>query len=469
MSTRIPSTDPILDNIQANILKGHGRDFAHHLFFQFKTNTSAKAKDWIGSFAWTTAKKQLLGTELFKAGKITDGGPVFTLSLSSTGYDKLGLASSKPFGGSFANGMKASAGLLGDDISIWDEGFKDSVDMMILVADDDSKKVKALADDIVAQVTVFARLLVNQRGNVLKMKGGSGIEHFGYADGISQPLFLEEDVANQPSTVEWNDETDTARLLVADFESDPNCFGSFLVFRKLEQNVKAFKDAEGDNPPIPTVLPVVQDVDGKPNSELAGAMLVGRFENGTPTVKSSIELNPNPFSVTNDFDYRDDLPALKCPFHSHIRLMNPRNGDTDAGDVSEQRITRRGMPYDDVKRIPEDRITTISDDLLDGSQPEKGVGLLFMCYQNNIELQFEIIQGFWANLGQIKTHIIGAEDSLIGQGANPPKTLPKQWGQPAQSSSFSFHGFVKNRGGEYFFTPSICFLRKLRTDQNLAQ
>lgn len=461
MATRIQITDPILVNLQANIIKGHGRDFAHHLFFRLISGQRSEARRWLSTFAWTSAKDQLIATQQFKAGRITDGGPIFTLSLSSTGYDKLGLNASKPSGAKFADGMKARAAFLGDDIKIWDEALTGDIDMMVLVADDDSKKVADLANKIIAQTSPFAILLLNQRGNVLKMKGGSGIEHFGYADGISQPLYLADDIAGQSSTVQWDDETDTARLLVTDSNSEPKGFGSFLVFRKLEQNVKAFKDAEGDNPPAPSKLPIVEDTVGKPNPELAGAMIVGRFENGTPVVQSSISLNPNPHSVTNDFDYRDDLSASKCPFHSHTRLMNPRNGDTVAGDVSEQRITRRGIPYDDVQRIPEHRITSISDDLLDNIQPEEGVGLLFMCYQSDIETQFEIIQGFWANQGNIAGNIVDGQDSLIGQGSNPPKTLPRRWGQTAQSDPFIFHGFVKNRGGEYFFTPSISFLKEL--------
>lgn len=36
--------------------------------------------------------------------------------------------------------------------------------------------------------------------------------------------------------------------------------------------------------------------------------------------------------------------------------MNPRKGDTALGEASAQRITRRGIPYDEVNRIPEDRI-----------------------------------------------------------------------------------------------------------------
>lgn len=464
-TTPIEINDPLLDNLQANILKGHGRKFAHHLFFELDKSKADSARTWISQFATTgitSAKKQLQDTTDFKLGKTTDGGTIFTLSLSSSGYDKLALAESRPASIPFRNGMQASADLLGDKIAYWEKPFKSSVDMLIIVADDNGLTAKTNANNIIQQVSGFAGILLNQRGNVLKTKSGIGIEHFGYADGISQPLYLSTDINNQQSTTEWNDSTDANLLLVKDkATSAANCFGSFLVFRKLEQNVKAFNLAEDQLVPV-------KDVDGKINKDLAGAMLVGRFENSLPAVKSSTGIQTNPPNITNDFNYTDDLSATKCPFHAHIRLMNPRNGDTIAGDVSEQRITRRGIPYDDVQRIPEDRITTISDDLLEQNQPDKGVGLLFMCYQSNIDSQFEVLQGFWANKGQIKGHLIGAEDSIIGQGANPDKTLPLQWQQPAQSKPFDFHGFVTMKGGEYFFTPSICFLQNLGNSQMMV-
>ena len=465
MATSIQPTDPLLANLQANILKGHGRNFAHHLFIRFKNEQINNAKAWIGLFAATSitsARQQLTATEAFKAGLSTDGGTIFTLSLTSKGYDKLGKGFLKPASEAFRSSMSGRSNLLNDVPGEWEEGFT-GIDAFIIVADDDAATAKAAADKVLASVSAFAVLLLNQRGNVLKTKSGIGIEHFGYADGISQPLYLSDDIAHQPSTIEWDDATDQKLLLVADPGGDRDDFGSFLVFRKLEQNVKGFRDAEGDNPPAPGQLPVVKDVDGNDNDELAGAMIVGRFENGTPVIKSSVEVVNNPPRQTNDFNFANDTNALKCPFHSHIRLMNPRQGDLLAGDVRDHRITRRGIPYDEVNRIPEDRITSISDDLLDKNQPVKGVGLLFMCYQSSIESQFEILQAFWANKGQIGPHITGAQDSLIGQGTNPPKTLPAQWGQPLQTAPFSFSGFVKMKGGEYFFTPSISFLKGLGT------
>lgn len=465
-TTPINFNDPLLNNLQANILKGHGRNFAHHLFFELDKTNSELAKDWISQFATssiTSATKQLSDSKKFKSGKETDGGPVLTLSFSSSGYDKLGMENSKPTGDAFRNGMQSSAGLLRDDISNWEAQYTESIDMLIIVADDNSSRGATIANDIANEISSFARLVINQKGNVLKMKSGIGIEHFGYADGISQPLFLSDDINNQSSTLEWNDATDSELILLPDVgASEPNCFGSFLVFRKLEQNVKAFKDAKGDNTPTPSQLPLIKDVDGNDNTELAGAMIVGRFESGNPVVKSSIELHINPPILSNDFDYSDDLNATKCPFLAHTRLMNPRNGDTLAGNLNENRITRRGIPYDEVERVPEEQILKITDELLDNNQPSNGVGLLFMCYQSEIQNQFEILQRFWANQGNIAGHLVGAEDGLISQGGNTSKTLPLQYGKTAQTPLFNFGNFVTMRGGEYFFTPSISFLKSLQ-------
>ena len=116
------------------------------------------------------------------------------------------------------------------------------------------------------------------------------------------------------------------------------------------------------------------------------------------------------------------------------------------------------------------------DDLNRHKAVQGGVGLLFMSYQAHIGKQFEFIQNNWANHGHIAGQNIGP-DGVIGQ-LSPlpqglpfkpeqpdlqPRRVPEQWGRDVNAGGpvISFGGFIRNKGGEYFFTPSISFLQQL--------
>ena len=83
---------PMLSDLQANILKGHGRRFAYHIFLQLQAPKIGEAKKWLADFAKnriTSASKLEQGRQAFKTTG-ADGGAVFTLSISATGYAALG-------------------------------------------------------------------------------------------------------------------------------------------------------------------------------------------------------------------------------------------------------------------------------------------------------------------------------------------------------------------------------------------
>ena len=198
-------------------------------------------------------------------------------------------------------------------------------------------------------------------------------------------------------------------MLVADpGGKDSHSLGSYFVFRKLEQNVRGFK--ENEKKVAAAVLAPGAD------SELAGAMLVGRFEGGTPVLLSNTDLNPGPAHQENNFDYAAVGSELKCPFHAHIRKAGPR---TDGGGVvfnKTKRLVRRGIPFEDKPRV-RNAEGNLSDEPAD--QPTGGVGLLFMCYVADIKGQFEFVQSSWENSASF-SHPGTGKDPIVGQPGRRP-------------------------------------------------
>jgi Dyp-type peroxidase family len=454
--------DKMLKDLQGNILKHHGRTHAFHLFFIIKPAKKNAAKQWLKKFASTqitSSLKQLKDAASRNDDPEFDGGVFFNVSLSKNGYSKLGVATTKiPDNAAFNQGMRNrkanNKNILADMPTQWETGFKKQLDGMVLVADANISRITTEKDKMVTALKSFADVVVVQKGKVLKNKFDVGIEHFGYADGVSQPNYLEPKPTDPIPTI-WDDNHALLKnVLVKDKGgSSTDSFGSYFVFRKLEQNVAAFKGAEEKISEKFNNKAGVKDVNGTPNDELAGSMIVGRFEDGSEVINHSKEKPVlSGTDLNNDFDYSSDATASKCPFHAHIRISNPR-ADIGQDAAKQIRITRRGIPFNDIGRDEHD---------LDNDKPTGGVGLLFMCYNSSIENQFEIIQGQWANKGDVGTNHIG-QDGIIGQGINNrDRKLPSQWGTNNDLKKINeFKNFVTMKGGEYFFTPSISFLKNL--------
>ena len=347
----------------------------------------------------------------------------------------------------FANGAKASANKLGDgDVEVDRElpfrskstsGDAQTVDILIIVADDQAQKALQLADIVVAEAKAFSTLLIKQKGHVLYRTVGLtnhvNIEHFGYADGVSHPLFYKDEIDAQASTTNWNDREPLNLVLVPDQHGvDYNSFGSFLVFRKLEQNVAGFMNGEEE------LFAPITDSDGIVNKDLPGAMMIGRFRNGTPLVTSGGFTGNirSESQISNDFDYSNDPPpppssvphyGSKCPFFAHTRITNPRSDIrvVPPNFTHSVRLTRRSIPYQDMSRFGEGKedLVTPTDQELNDNRPVQGVGLLFMSYQAHIGKQFEFLQNNWANHGHIAGRNIG-QDGVVGQKSPIPPGLP---------------------------------------------
>jgi Dyp-type peroxidase family len=450
----------MLEDLQGNILKGHGREHTQNIFFHIKPGKPAEGRSFIRSVAqWVkSGYRQLDESKKYRLyGR--DAGVFVGVMLSASGYAALGIPDGQiPADEAFRSGLKNRQDLLKDPkVEAWDKGFQAEIHGMILIGGSDESQVRKTRRNILKNKPESVTIVGAETGLAMKNKNGDGIEHFGYVDGRSQPLMLIEDIKKEETENGginiWNPTFPLKQVLVPcpGGEVKDLSFGSYFVFRKLEQNVKGFKEKEA----------AIAQAFGleKEEAELAGAMIVGRFEDGTPVILQKTDKLINP--VRNNFDFSDDTQGNKCPFHSHIRKTNPR-GDSvrefgvTLEDERSHIMARRGITYGarNAEIDADGQIIELKD------KPIGGVGLLFMAYQSDIANQFEFTQSSWANNpGFVKDN--AGIDPVIGQGENPTsQQQPVQWGEDAKKT-IDFQGFVSMKGGEYFFAPSISFLKSL--------
>jgi len=288
------------------------------------------------------------------------------------------------------------------------------------------------------------------------------MEHFGFRDGISQPFVdmnLGDPLPGGGTPGRNGTWTPVAHgeIYLSEPDEDGNEHhlpvhkllrdgSTFLVFRKLEQDVAAFRAYLASQRPNDRVA-----------QDRLAAQFVGRWPNGTPLTvapDAQRDLGSDSDGLLNDFRYAvDDPNGRRCPLGSHVRRSNPRDiGGTN--DVRRHRILRRGMAYGG-SLLP-----------MDSSGDGRKRGLLFIAANSRLDLQFEVIQGDWLNKGEIlgqaglnRCPLTGANlgrptDSFLESGAVAPVTgLPH---------------FVITRGGDYFFAPGVKAMRALAHGEKFA-
>lgn len=411
--------------IQANILKGHGRNNAWYIFL--KLNRNGNILEWLKRYVIptiTSFKNQVDASIRRKKNPSYDAGMLFSFFISNTGFTKLGIPKEhQPNDDFFLSGMKSTIKEFNDPpLDKWEKNYCQDLDAMILLADNSIENINAKQIEIINSLHQFngGVVLFTEIGKVIK-SNGTNIEHFGFADGISQPEFFK--LTGKKKGVAWK----TALINTNPIYN----FGSYLVFRKLEQNVKVF------NEEIKRLESKVQHPNPR---KFVEAQVIGRFKNGMPLTLGGDEW-PDKFK----FDKNTDKNGHKCPFHAHIRKINPREGE-----YRDIQITRRGITYGIRK-----------PDLSD--QPKEGVGLLFNCYQRSIKNQFGVIQKR-CNSSQYINNKHRGRDPIIGQIKIDDRNYKQKWNiswEHPGTFSHSFKKVVTMKGGEYFFAPSINYLENL--------
>lgn len=485
---------PLLSDLQGNILKSHGRKYSVHLFLRFKADPAA-VRAWIREFAETAITSALTQhqatlayrdcqTRCREQGKSAEecreacAGDLFaSLLLSAAGYRALGFEEEQlPPDKRFRLGMKhrdTRAWLHDPPLDTWEEGFRQDLHALLILAHSldpqQATDFQTRVQAITSEVSHVADIVVTDYGRAL-IRDGQVVEHFGFADGISQPLFLAEDVQNL-SRRGWDASASLGLVLAPDLQGrTAESYGSYVVYRKLAQDVARFNA-------------LVQQVAGQSgiDPELAAAYMVGRFKDGTPVVQQPRPaFSGQPATVDprawNAFDYRDDTEGARCPFHAHIRKVNPR-GEKHRQMLPPFRrwVARRRWPlifYPKLKaelahmehverasRIARRGITYGPERPAGGEE----VGLLFLCAQADIARQFEFMQAMWASKNTFVRDGVGL-DPIVGQGYQQAggQNWPRAWGDPGHAPElFDISGCVTLKGGEYFFAASISFLTSL--------
>ncbi|WP_329056317.1 Dyp-type peroxidase [Amycolatopsis sp. NBC_01488] len=445
----------LLGELQPNILKAHVRDHLSVLLLGFGDPAQARAFLVSVTGKMKSAKAHLEEVGAFKEGGAA-GTPYVGVGLTAAGYRALGVENF-PQDEAFLRGMAAPATrrkLNDPPRSTFDPGYHGEIHAVVLVGDATDKAMTARRNEILGLLPDSVTVLAEETGLGRVNARGEGIEHFGYVDGRSQPLFLTEDVDAEKNNTDginvWNPAAPLSQVLVPDTAApDPGVhFGSYFVFRKLEQNVRRFKQAEAD---LADTLGLTGD-----DRERAGAMIIGRFEDGTPLTTQREDGAESP--VSNNFTYDSDRAALKCPFQAHIRKTNPR-GSGGAEEPAGERLhlmARRGVTYGERPDDP-------NADIPPAARPSGGVGLLFMAFNSVLDNQFEFTQALWAdNPGfPIVAGVTPGLDPVIGQGERAASDYTVEWGGSTQRTADPVPQSVTVRGGEYFFMPSLAFLRAL--------
>jgi Dyp-type peroxidase family len=451
----------LLEDLQANILKSHRRKHACSLFIHFTNHD--QALEWIAALPISNAKDQL---------EDRDDCQVTCFYMTFKGYDALGLRHVSPFVGkhnAFMEGMNGRTVFEAEngerDPKLYPHEGQKALDIhaMLFVADDNQQVLESTINAHLANLSGSAHTTL-QMGLMKYNDQQKVVEWFGFRDGISQPQFFPDASAVKKQHLHQNELSPLSTVLIKDQGGD-NWFstGSFLAFLKLEQNVAAFEE----------MVDAVAEAANTNDKELAAAYILGRFRNGDPvSLVGEMTTAPtrrpsNEFDYTNHYvkstsgsrvDYNNDQDGIRCPFHAHVRKANPR---TDEG-TAHQQIVRRGILYDNRLDAPN------SNEYDPDDKPSKDVGMLFMSFQSSLEGQFEqTLNGWMLNPNNDGTDAATGIDMLVGarEGANASRWyVPTKWNSadPDHKALVPLKkGCIQFKGGEYFFAPSVSFLKNI--------
>jgi len=221
--------------------------------------------------------------------------------------------------------------------------------------------------------------------------------------------------------------------------------------RQIEQDVLAFWQFVRDKAHKLDMSPI-----------LLASKMVGRWPNGAPLVRAPREETAG-LEQFDAFGYAEHDPeGHACPFGAHIRRANPRDalvpGERESAQITKtHRLIRRGRSYGEPIHEPLDPSIFLSklDALAATAGGERG--LHFLCFNTNIQRQFEFVQQTWIN----SPKFMGQHDSSDPIASPTDGGAFEVPGFPARRRVTDMKSFVRIRGGAYFFMPGLRALRSI--------
>jgi Dyp-type peroxidase family len=409
-----PVAELDLPDIQGLVLRGFGdHNVAAHLFLQ--VTEAAGARRWLRTVA----------PEVTSAAEVGDRpARGLHLGISHAGLSRLEVppAQLASFPEEFREGMHVREEALspGRGTKPWHEPFDapGAVDMVLLLSATGPAELDPWLDRVRVGIAGSGglRIVGEQRGARMPDPQGDGrtfVEHFGFADGISQPRVAgygrstPGDVLPPGEFVLGLPDVDgdvAGRRLPPELSRN----GSFLVYRKLEQDVPAFR-------------------------EMTGAVAAG-FEGGADDVAAALVGRR-----------RDGELLAPCPAAAHVRRANPRGALPGGTKLTRRHLMlRRGIPY---------------GPYLPPGAPDDGEerGLLFLAVVGDLGRQFEFVQTEWLADGNVFGR--GREEDIFATAGGPGARILLEGSPPAYVAVP--RPPVTCRGGEYFLLPGLTALRAL--------
>lgn len=443
-------------DIQGFVIRGYNFPFARYLFLEI---SQENGQEFLGRLVGHITTGELW----------VNGRPSTAANIAFTYKGlvnlKLPTASLLSFPAEFAQGMKERGSILQDSgrnsSKYWDAMWNEEqihawLGVYAMSVQELEKRCVEL--QALMQVTRGALVIGSQDSAALNL---TMKEHFGFTDGFTNPDYLWLQRSSQPGQGKLTRQGNWAPLatgeLLLGYPDEagelpiapvPKPFaknGTFMVYRKLHQNIATFRAFLNET---------AQSYAG--GKEKLASKLIGRWRDGTPVELSPDEPSPSIVSDTNrntNFTFGYDPEGTRCPLGAHVRRVNPRDAFGFNGSlINRRRITRRGMPYGPY----------YSED--EPVRDEDEHGMIFIALNASISRQFEFVYQQWIQNGDDAWQG-NDKDILVGNHEGRGRFMIQGTKDPA-NPPFMCSGlpnFVELRGGEYFFVPSMTALKMIAT------